>query len=91
MAQRHQSHEPAVLCGGDDGPWQVVRCWDGIAMTEAPGRRGVTDQIRAPRNRDPREAETGPPVMPCPGCAELRSARAVNGPALCRPVGDLGL
>jgi hypothetical protein len=27
-----------------------------------PGRRGGTDQIRAPRNRDPREAEEGPLV-----------------------------
>jgi hypothetical protein len=44
---------------------------DGVdsLMTEDPGRRGGTDQVRAPRNRDPRKAEGGPlvvlPGLPC--------------------------
>jgi hypothetical protein len=32
-------------------------------VTEDPGRRGVAIKARAPRNRDPREAEAGPRVM----------------------------
>src|SRR5450755_867175 len=32
-------------------------------MTEDPDRRGVAVKARAPRNRDPREAEAGPRVM----------------------------
>ena len=47
------------------GRWSVARTpatkWtDGDERTR--GRRGVTDAIRAPRNRDPREAEAGPLV-----------------------------
>ena len=45
-------------------------------MTEDPGRRGGTDQIRAPRNRDPREAEVGPLVTSGPGYLRLWSAPA---------------
>jgi hypothetical protein len=44
----------------------------------APGRRGVTDAIRAPRNRNPREAEVGPLVMPCLDNPTLQPPPGVN-------------
>ena len=54
----------------------------GLAMTEDPGRRGATDQIRAPRNRDPREAEAGPLVTSCPDypCAPSDIEREAQPP-----------
>jgi hypothetical protein len=58
---------PNVLCRGTlvHGTCRPGR--DGLTVTEDPRRRGGTAQTRAPRNRDPREAERGPRVMSCPG------------------------
>ncbi len=44
----------------------------------ALGRRGATDQIRAPRNRDPREAEAGPLVASCLDYLALQPPSGVN-------------
>ena len=38
------------------------RIWPTAHVTEDPGRRAGADKIRAPRNRDPREAQVGPLV-----------------------------
>ncbi len=44
------------------------------------------DQARAPRNRDPREAEAGPLVESCPGSARAAAAADVNdGRPPCTP------
>jgi hypothetical protein len=44
----------------------------------AQRRRGATDQIRAPRNRDPREAEAGPLVASCLDYLALQPPSGVN-------------
>jgi hypothetical protein len=54
---------PKVLCAvACQGRWSVARA-PVTGRTDhdkgIPGRRGGTDRIRAPRNRDPREAEAG--------------------------------
>ncbi len=50
------------------------------------------DQTRAPRNRDPREAEAGPLVESCPGSARAAAAAAVNdGPVTMYAVGPAGM
>jgi hypothetical protein len=55
------------------------------------------DQTRAPRNRDPRQAEAGPLVESCPGSARAPAAADVNdgpvtmyalGPRACRTPGS---
>ena len=60
------------------GPWSIA-CAVVVGWTHcderARGRRGATDQIRRPRNRDPREAETGPLVDSC-----RTTSRALTGP-----------
>ena len=49
------------------------------------------DQTRAPRNRDPREAEAGPLVESCPGPARAPAAADVNdGPVTMDAVGPRG-
>src|SRR6266851_9030860 len=45
----------------------------------ALGRRGVTDQIRAPCNRDPREAEAGPLVASYLDYLALQPPPGVHG------------
>jgi hypothetical protein len=50
------------------------------------------DQTRAPRNRDPREAEVGPLVESCPGSARAAAAADVNdGPVTMYAVGPAGM
>jgi hypothetical protein len=50
------------------------------------------DQTRAPRNRDPREAEAGPLVESCPGPARAPAAADVNdGPVTMDAVGPAGM
>ena len=44
-----------------------------------PGRRGGTDQIRAPRNRDPRQAEEGPLVASGPDHLPPHTTLGVSG------------
>jgi hypothetical protein len=54
-----------------------------------PDRRGGTDHIRAPRNRDPREAEAGPLVTSCLDYLALQPKSSLNADrhARYRPVG----
>jgi len=67
------------------GPWSVARApVAGLAdcNERARDRRGATDEIRAPRNRDPREAEEGPLVRSCLGHlapADAKIARRASG------------
>jgi len=50
------------------------------------------DQTRAPRNRDPREAEAGPLVESCPGSARAPAAADVNdGPVTMYAAGPAGM
>ncbi len=50
------------------------------------------DQTRAPRNRDPREAEEGPLVESCPGSARAAAAADVNDrPVAMCAIGAVGM
>jgi hypothetical protein len=62
----------------DIGPWRTGPRRGGLTTTrglEADAEQ--RDQTRAPRNRDPREAETGPLVDSCPGPARTATAAGV--------------
>jgi hypothetical protein len=84
--------KPNVLCQRDLGPWQRRPGRYGVTVTEDPGRRGGTGQTRAPRNRDPREAEWGPRVMSRLDTSRSSRPRAGtaptagNSPAVAKPI-----
>jgi hypothetical protein len=63
----------------DVSPWRVLprQGWTNRGE-RARGRRGATDQIRAPRNRDPRQAEAGPLVESCPDCLAPQPPSSMN-------------
>jgi hypothetical protein len=64
------------------GRWSVARApvagWTDHDK-RIPGRRGGTDRTRAPRNRNPREAETGPLVASCWDYLALRPTSSEPG------------
>jgi hypothetical protein len=49
------------------------------------------DQARAPRNRDPREAEAGPLAGSCPGSARAPAAGVNDGPVAMYAAGPAGM
>ena len=66
---------PKVPCAGTFGHGARLPRHGGLTVTrglEADAEQ--RDQTRAPRNRDPREAETGPLVDSCPGPARTAAA-----------------
>ena len=63
----------------DIGPWRTLPRHGALTMTRGPNADAEQrDQTRAPRNRDPREAEAGPLVESCPGPARAPAAADVN-------------
>ena len=60
--------------GQDVGPWRARLRRDEMTVIQDPGRRGVTGQVRRPRNRDPRAAAAGPMVVLGPGAGLVRAA-----------------
>jgi hypothetical protein len=89
-------HRPKAPYPKDLGPWRVTPRPDGLAQTEDPDRRAETDQIRAARNQDPREAEAGPLVASRPGyldaptqvhaiCNTVQNARSGTARTACPP------
>ena len=76
----------------DIGPWRALPRHGALTMTRGPKADAEQrDQTRAPRNRDPREAEAGPLVESCPGPARAPAAADVNdGPVTMDAVGPRG-
>jgi hypothetical protein len=69
---------PKVPCAGTFAHGARLPRHGGLTVTrglEADAEQ--RDQTRAPRNRDPREAETGPLVDSCPGPARTATAAGV--------------
>jgi hypothetical protein len=69
------SRRPKVPCAGTFGHGARLPRHGGLTVTrglEADAEQ--RDQTCAPRNRDPREAETGPLVDSCPGPARTAAA-----------------
>jgi hypothetical protein len=87
-------HAPPGRRSCAQGRWSVARApvtgWTDHDK-RIPGRRGGTDRTRAPRNRDPREAETGPLVASCRDYLALRPTSSVNdAPVAVNAIGRWG-
>jgi hypothetical protein len=77
----------------DIGPWRTLPRHGGLTMTRGlKADAEQRDQTRAPRNRDPRQAEAGPLVKSCPGPARAPAAADVNdGPVTTYAVSPVGM
>jgi hypothetical protein len=76
----------------DIGPWRTLPRHGGLTMARGPEADAEQrDQTRAPRNRDPREAEAGPLAGSCPGSARAPAAGVNDGPVTMYPADPAGM